>query len=85
MNNSKILIQMMEIHKTAFENSFKTLTTVQDSSEKVFFRFVDKNPLFSDNSRKSISDYLSTCRKGRVDFKNSVDESYKKMTDYFSA
>lgn len=85
MNHSKILIQMMEIHKTAFDNSFKTLTTVQDNSEKVFFRFVDKNPLFSDNSRKSINDYLSAYRKGRVDFKNSVDESYKKATDYFSA
>ena len=84
MNHGKILLQMIELHKTAFDNSFKTITTVQDRTENIFFRFVDKNPLFSDNSRKSINGYLSTYRKGRIDFKNSIDENFKRVTDYFS-
>jgi len=83
MDHKKIAKQLMELHQTAFNNPFNPVALSQDNSEKNFFRFVDKNPLFPDNSKDAIQEYLVTSRKRRSDCKPHCDEGCEEFTKYF--
>jgi hypothetical protein len=83
MDHRKIAKQLMELHKTAFDNTFNTMTILQDNSERLFFRFVDKNPLFPNNSTEAVHEYILTSHKRRSDFKTHVDETYETVSNYF--
>lgn len=82
MNHKKIAKQLMEVNKTTLDNTFATMTMPQDNPEKIFFRFVDKNPLFPDNSKDAIREYILASHKRRSDFKLHCDEGYEKVTNY---
>jgi len=82
MDHKKIAKQLMELHQTAFNNPFNMIALNQDHSEKNFFRFVDKNPLFPDNSKDAIQKYLVTSCKRRSDFKSHCDGGCEEFTQY---
>jgi len=84
MDQKQIAKQMMEFNKTAFDNTFSAMIVLQDQSEKLVSRFLEKAPWFQEKEKKAITDWINTYKKGREDFKNSADESYKKVADYFS-
>lgn len=80
MDQKKIAKQSMELNKTTFVHMFNTMTPPQSNPEKIFFRFVDKNPLFPDNSKEAIHEYVLASRKRRSDFKSHFDEGCKNVT-----
>jgi len=84
MDNKKVALQVMEFNKTAFNNTFSAMTTLQDNAAKLVFGFIENNPLFPENSKTSISHYLKAYKKGRDDFKISADENFKKITDFIT-
>jgi hypothetical protein len=84
MDQKQIARQMIEFNKTAFDNAFNTMMVLQDQSEKLIFRFLEKAPWFPEEGKKAINEWVSACKKGRDDFKTTVNESYKKVTDYFA-
>lgn len=75
MNHKKIV-------KTTLDNTYAMMTMPQDNPEKIFFRFVDKNPLFPDNSKDAIREYILASRKRRSDFKSHWNDGYEKVTNY---
>ena len=81
MDQKQIAKQVMEFNKTAFDNTFNTMTTLQDNAAKLVFGFIENNPLIPENGKTSINQYLDAYKKGRDDFKNSTDENFKKMAD----
>ena len=83
MDHNKITKQLLEMNKTAFDNTFSSMTILQDNSERIFFRFVEKNPLFTDNSRNAATEYIQASRKRRTDLKSHLDESFAQVADYF--
>jgi polyhydroxyalkanoate synthesis regulator phasin len=83
MDQKQIAKQMMEFNKTAFDNTFGAMIVLQDQTEKLVSRFLEKAPWFPEEGKKAITDWINTYKKGREDFKASADESYKKVTDYF--
>jgi hypothetical protein len=84
MDQKQIAKQMMEFNKTAFDNTFNAMTVLQDQSEKLVSRFLEKAPWFPEDGKKAVNDWVGAYKKGREDFKITVDESYKKVTDYFA-
>ena len=44
MENKELVKQMVELHKTSFDNSFNMLVTLQDQMEKMVNSFVDQAP-----------------------------------------
>ncbi len=84
MDQKQIAKQMMEFNKTAFDNTFNAMTVLQDQTEKLVFRFLEKAPWFPEEGKKAVNEWVNTYKKGREDFKNTADESYKKVTDYFA-
>jgi hypothetical protein len=84
MDQKQIAQQMIEFNKTAFDNTFNAMTVLQDQTEKLVFRFLEKAPWFPEDGKKAVNEWIKTYKKGREDFKTTADESYKKVTDYFA-
>jgi len=77
MYQQKIAKHLIELNKMDFDNTFNTMTSLHTKSDKRFFRFVDKNPVFNDNSREAIYEYLVSSRKHAFDYKQQIDENYE--------
>ena len=81
MENKEIVKQMVELHKTSFDNSFNMLITLQDQMEKMMNAFVDQAPWLPAEGKKTFVNLVSTYKKGREDFKKLVDDGYKKVEE----
>jgi hypothetical protein len=81
MDQKQIAKQVMEFNKTAFDNTFNTMTTLQDNAAKLVFGFIENNPLIPESGKTSINQCLKAYQKGRENFKISADENFKKMSD----
>lgn len=84
MDQKQIARQMMDFNKTAFDNTFNAMTILQDQTEKLVFRFLEKAPWLPVEGKNAINEWVNAYKKGREDFKKAADESYKKVTDYFT-
>ena len=77
MYQQKIAKHLIELNKMDFDNTFNTMTTIHTNSERRFFHFVDKNPMFDDNSQEAIYEYLVSSRKHKFEYKPQIDENYE--------
>ncbi len=84
MEQKQIARQMMEFNKTAFDNSFSSMSALQDQTEKLVLSFLDKAAWFPAEGKKAVNDWVTSYKKGREDFKNAADENYQKVADYFA-
>jgi uncharacterized coiled-coil DUF342 family protein len=84
VDQKQIVKQMIEFNKAAFDNTFNAMIVLQDQTEKLVSRFLEKAPWFPEEGKKAINDWINTYKKGREDFRASADESYKKVADYFA-
>lgn len=84
MDQKQIAKQWIEFNKSAFDNTFKAMTMLQDQTESVVSRFLEKATYFPEEGKKAIHDWINAYKKGREDFKAAADENYKKVTDYFA-
>jgi polyhydroxyalkanoate synthesis regulator phasin len=84
MDQKKVAKQMMDFNKTAFDNTFNSMTVLQDQTEKLVFSFLEKAPWFPEDGKKAVNEWIKAYKKGREDFKSAADESYKKVNDYFA-
>ena len=85
MDQKEILKQMVAFNKTAFDNSFKTMVMLQEQNEAMVNTFLGQATWLPEEGKKVIDDWVKTYRKGRDDFKKVVDESFKKVEDFFVA
>lgn len=84
MDQKQLVRQMIEFNKTAFDNTFSAMTVLQDQSEKIVLRFLEKAPWFPDEGKKAFNEWLNTYKSEFEKFKTTADENYKKVTDYFA-
>jgi hypothetical protein len=83
MDQKQIAKQMMDFNKTAFDNSFRAMSVLQDQTEQLVASFLEKAPWFPAEGKKAIDEWINSYKKGRADFKATADESYQKVLDYF--
>jgi polyhydroxyalkanoate synthesis regulator phasin len=79
----KMAKQMIEFQKTAFENSFSAMVMIQGQTEKIADQFLTKNSIIPEEGQKMINEWRLSFKKGRDDFKKSVDENFKRMESFF--
>ena len=84
MDQKQIAKQMIDFNKTTFDNTFNAMTILQDQTEKLVFRFLEKAQWFPEKGKEVINEWVKAYKKGREDFKAAADDNYKKVTDYFS-
>jgi hypothetical protein len=83
MNQNQLLKQMIDFNRTAFENAFSTMTMLQEQAEKATNGCLDQATLLPGEGKKFLNEWVAAFKKGRVEFKKMVDESYEKLDSYF--
>lgn len=83
MDPKQIAKQMIVFNKTAFDNNFRAMQALQEQTERLVNKFWDKSPMFPEEGKKVISDWMTAYKKGCEDFKSVVDDNFKKVEDFF--
>ena len=76
--------QMMDFYKTTFNNTFNAMVMVQDQNEKMMKSLADMAPQFPGVVRKVMDQWLETCKRGREDFRNMMEDNFSKVEGAFS-
>ena len=84
MNNKVILKQIVQFNKTVFDNAFKAMNLAQEQGEKTLSALLDQATWIPEDGKKTITEWLTAYKKGVDDFKNTVDEQYKKVEEFFA-
>jgi len=83
MDPKLIAKQMIVFNKTAFDNNFRAMQALQEQTEGLVNKFWDKSPMFPEEGKKVISDWMTAYKKGCKDFKSAMDDNFKKVEDFF--
>jgi polyhydroxyalkanoate synthesis regulator phasin len=84
MNPKQIAKQMISFNKTAFDNNFSAMKALHEQTERIVNKFWEKSPMFPEEGKKAISDWMKAYKKGCDDFKTIVDENFKKVDAFFN-
>jgi uncharacterized coiled-coil DUF342 family protein len=84
MEPLKMAKQMIDFNKATFDNSFSSMVLLQEQSEKMVKAFLDQATWLPEEGKKVLNEWVTAYKKGREEFKKMVDESYKKVDDYFA-
>ena len=84
MEDGKIAKQMIDFHKATFDNTFNAMTILQEQTERMVSMFLEEAPWVPEEGKKVINEWVRAYKKGRLEFKATVDESYKKVDDFFA-
>ena len=83
MDQGKIARQMIGFYKTTFDSSFNAMMILQEQTEKMVRVLLSQAAWFPEEGKAAVEEWLATYKKGRDEFKGSIDESYKKVESYF--
>lgn len=84
MEQGKIAKQMIDFHKATFDNTFNAMSILQEQTERMVNMFLEQSPWVPEEGRKAINEWVKAYKKGRTNFKTTVDESYQKVDDFFT-
>ena len=83
MDQKETMKQMIQYNKTVFENTFNSLAMLQDQMEKTMDMFLKQSSGLPAEGKKVVEEYAKAYKKARENFKNTVDESFKKVEGFF--
>lgn len=84
MDQKKILKQMFELNQASFNNSFQMVAMLQDQIQRFTRSAINQAEWLPADGRKVIENWVEAYRTGRDNFKEQVDEGYRKVEKYFS-
>ena len=85
MEPNFMLKQMLSFNKTAFDNSFTAMLTIQEQNANMVNTFLEQATWMPEEGKKLIRDWINAYKKGCEDFKKTADENYKKVDDFFAS
>jgi len=77
MDPKRIAKQTFDFYKSTFNNTFNAMTMLQEQTQKVMDMYLEQTSGFPEEGKKAY-------KKGSEDFKKAVDESFKRVEDFFS-
>jgi hypothetical protein len=83
MEQKELLKQMLDFNKAAIDSSFSAMVMMQDQTEQMIKTFLDQANWMPAEGKKAISEWSSSYKKGRESYKTIVDDSFKKVEEYF--
>jgi len=84
MDPKKVVKQTFDFYKSTFENTYNAMTMLQEQSHKMVEMYLDQAQGFPEEGKKAVQEWIKACKKGGLDFKAAVDESFKKVEDFFA-
>ena len=83
MDQKQVLKQMIDFNKAAYNNTFNAFVMLQNQAESLSNTLLTQATWLPQEGKKAIGEWVETCKTGRETFKKSVDESFKKVEDFF--
>lgn len=80
--DSKMIKQILDFNKKAFDDSFKAVVAVQEHTEKMMRVFWEKSTFFPAESQKVVGDWVNAYKNGLDELKENVDSRFKLIEDY---
>ena len=80
----KMIKQVIDFQKTAFDNSFNVTTLAQEQMEKMVEISLGQALWLPAEGKKAINEWVNTCREGRENFKKAVYNNYQKVEDFLA-
>jgi hypothetical protein len=85
MEPNAMLKQMLDFNKSAFDNSFSAMLTIQEQNAKMVNTFLEQAAWIPEEGKKLIRNWVDAYKKGYEDFKKTADENYKKVDEFFAS
>ena len=82
MDQKKIFKQMVDFNKAAFNNAFGAMVMVQDQNETLANTMLNQATWMPEEGKKAIQDWVETFKKGREEYKKTVEEAFNKVEEY---
>ncbi len=84
MMDQKITKQIVDFQKATFNNTFSAISMLQDQAEKATNMLLESSlwPV-PEEGKKILKEWIQAFKKGREEFKKTLDESFLKMEDFF--
>jgi len=83
MDQKQIFKQMIEFNKAAFNNAFNAMVMVQDQTETLTSNMLNQATGIPEEGRKALQDWVDAFKKGRKEYKKTVDEAFNKVEEFF--
>ena len=83
MDQKQVLKQMIDFNKAAFNNTFNAFVMLQDQAESMSNTLLTQATWLPQEGKKAIEELVKNSKTGREAFKKTVDESFKKVEDFF--
>jgi hypothetical protein len=83
MDQKQMMKQMLEMNKIACDNTFQTITTIQEQTEAMTQKMVEQATWMPEEGRKAIDEWLKAYKSGRDNFKKMVDDAFAKVLKSF--
>ena len=82
MDQKTIFKQMVDFNKGAFNNAFNAMVMVQDQNETLANTMLNQATWMPEEGKKAVREWVDTFKKGREEYKKTVDEAFKKVEDF---
>lgn len=84
MDQRDVIKQVLDFHKNTFNNGYNAMVMLQDQNEKILDGFLVQANWVPQDFKKVMNEWTSVYKKGRDEFKKTVDENFKRVEDYFA-
>ena len=75
--------QLVEFQKAAFEGTFDAIIAFQDQQEQYVNNLLDQSNALPEEGKEVVHEWIDTLKRGRDDFKSTLDKSYELIDQYF--
>lgn len=82
MENNKMVKQMIDYHKAAFETGFNSVLMLQEQTAKALDNILQQSPWLPEQTKAFISEWTNICKKVTDDLKEAANQNYSKMEEF---
>ncbi|MCK8602872.1 hypothetical protein [Desulfoferrobacter suflitae] len=84
MDQKQMFKQMIDFNKTAFDNAFNSMAMLQEQAERMTGMVLEQATWLPKEGKKVIDEWVKAYKKGRENFKSSMEDSFKKVEEFFA-
>ncbi len=84
MDQKAIFKQMVDFNKATFDNNFSAMGMVQEQAERMLNMSLEQATWLPEEGKKVIDEWIKAYKKGREDFKKTVDENFARVEAFFA-
>ncbi len=82
MDQKELMKQLVEFNKTSFNNTYNTMTMLQEQAERMASTLINHPTLLTDDGKKTIREWVKMFKTQRDEYKGVVNENFTKIEEF---